>query len=251
MRKKLSFYLIILLLIGLGVVYICYTSSSKTPQSVTTPNVVYQSETPITNANIIEALLEDNSKQRELERLKELKEQRLARIQEYVAEGNANLTSVCKLIFGEYDTNLTLTHTKDNKNIIQVGGKFKVAYSVDLVDAEFVYNETTNSIELHIPQSAVGLEYCEPQSDILTLSETRSFWNKLMWPTAVAKREPLKSEAINLLLRDSSEYVTKSFDTLEPQATVAITNFINKIPKPAQLTESVEIIWETNQSSPK
>ena len=193
--------------------------------------------------NLIQAALEDNSLLREEQKQKELEVLRLARINEYIKEGNETLQSACKLIFGEYTTYLTLTHTEDEKNIVEVGAKFQVAYSVDLIMGEIIYNEASRQIELRIPKDSLGVEYCTPTSEIITIGEEKSLLNRLMMPWEVAKREPLKSKAINLLIRDSEDYVKKPFEELEDAATYVIEQLLSSIAVGGAVYEKIDIVW--------
>lgn len=193
--------------------------------------------------NLIQAALEDNSLLREEQKQKELEVLRLARINEYIKEGNETLQAACKLIFGEYSTYLTLTHTEDEKNIVEVGAKFQVAYSVDLMMGEIIYNETDRQIELRIPKDSLGVEYCTPTSEVITIGEEQSLLNKLMMPWEVAKREPLKSKAINLLIRDSEDYVKKPFEELEDAATYVIEQLLSSMTLDGEAYEDIEIVW--------
>lgn len=229
------------ILCGLGlIIYIgmTYTFNNKQENTPEVNRVIDP-----TNANLIKALLEDNSILREEQKQREQEALRLAKINEYIKEGNETLKTVCQLIFGEYETYLTLTHTEDNKNVIEVGAKFQVAYSIDLLQGELTYNESKQQIELQLPKASVGVAYCKPISEIVTIGEKKSLLNTLMMPWEVAKREPLKSTAINLLIRDSMDYVQKPFEALEEQATYVIEQLLYAMPLDLAMYQAIQVVW--------
>lgn len=229
------------MLLGLGlIIYIGITYPFKERQeNIPAINI----DVDPTNANLIKALLEDNSVLREEQKQREQEALRFAKINEYIKEGNETLKTVCTLIFGEYETYLTLTHTEDTKNVIEVGAKFQVAYGIDLLQGQMVYNESKQQIELQLPKASVEVAYCKPVSEIVTIGEKKSLLNTLMIPWEVAKREPLKSTATNLLIRDSVDYVQKPFEELEAQATYVVERLLQSIPIDSTIYQAIQVVW--------